>query len=156
MKKLATHWSVLNSVFIDEFSFFFIHFLFLYANDICLVFRSMHVKDIEKQLNEDLASMYDWFVDNKLSIHFCEYKTKSILFASKCIWIKQHSWVTWLGCILEETMPGESTHKVISKVNAILKSLHLKNKYLTPNLRHVLCNDLTQRRFDYATDIMVS
>ena len=104
------------------------------------------------------------------SIHFCEYKTKSILFASKCkieklqklgiiynnIWIKQHSWVICLGCILEETMPGESTHKVISKVNAILKSLHLKNKYLTPNLRHLLCNDLTQRRFDYAADIMVS
>ena len=27
--------------------------------------------------------MFDWFVDNKLSIHFGEDKTKSILFASK-------------------------------------------------------------------------
>ena len=27
--------------------------------------------------------LYDWFVDNKLSIHFGEDKTKSILFGSK-------------------------------------------------------------------------
>ena len=27
--------------------------------------------------------MCDWFIDNKLSIHFGEDKTKSILFASK-------------------------------------------------------------------------
>ena len=41
------------------------------------------VKDIEKQLNEDFANICDWFVDKKLSIHFGEDKTKSILFASK-------------------------------------------------------------------------
>ena len=38
---------------------------------------------IEKQLNEDFENLCDWFVDNKLSIHFGEDKTKSILFASK-------------------------------------------------------------------------
>ena len=27
--------------------------------------------------------LYDWFVDNKLSIHFGDDKTKSILFGSK-------------------------------------------------------------------------
>ena len=32
-------------------------------------------------MNED--NICDWFVDNKLSIHFGENKTKSILFASK-------------------------------------------------------------------------
>ena len=57
--------------------------LFLYADDTCLVFQSKNVKDIEKQLNEDFAHICDWFVDNKLSIHFGEDKTKSILFASK-------------------------------------------------------------------------
>ena len=122
--------------------------LFLYADDACLVFQSKNVKDIEKQLNEDFAHMCDWFVDNKLSIHFGEDKTKSILFASKSkikklqkleiiynnIRIKQHSRMTYLGCILEETMSGTSmAHKVISKVNARLKFLHRKNKYLTPN-----------------------
>ena len=141
--------------------------LFLYADDTCLVFQSKNVKDIEKQLNEDFAHICDWFVDNKLSIHFGEDKTlvKSILFASKSkikklqkleikynnIRIKQHSRVTYLGCILEETMSGESmAHKVISKVNARLKFLHQKNKYLTRNLRRLLCNALIQLRFDYA------
>ena len=130
--------------------------LFLYANDTCLVFQSKNVKDIEKQLNEDFSNICDWFVDNKLSIHFSEDKTTSILFASKRkikklqkpetiynnIRIKQHSRVTYLGCILEETMSGESmANKVISKVNARLKLLR-KNKYLTPNLRRLLCNAL--------------
>ena len=57
--------------------------LFLYADDTCLVFQSKNVKDIEKQLNEDFANICDWFVDNKLSIHFSEDKTKSILFVFK-------------------------------------------------------------------------
>ena len=57
--------------------------LFLYADDNCLVFQSKNVEDIEKQLNEDFANICDWFVGNKLSIHFGEDKTKSILFASK-------------------------------------------------------------------------
>ena len=92
--------------------------LFLYADDTCLVFQSKNVKDIEKQLNEDFANICDWFVDNKLSVQFGEEKTKSILFAAKCkikklqkleiiyhnIRINQHSRVTYLGCILEETM----------------------------------------------------
>ena len=51
--------------------------------------------------------------------------------------IKQHSRVTYLGCIVEETMPGHN--KVISKVNVRLKFLHRKNQYLTPNLcRHLI------------------
>ena len=56
----------------------------------------------------------DWFVDNKVSIHFGKGKTKFILFASKRkikklqkleiihnnIQIKQHSQVPYLGCII--------------------------------------------------------
>ena len=42
-------------------------------------------------------------------------------------------------------MPGESmANEVISKVNARLKFSHCKNKYLTPNLRRLLCNALMQ------------
>ena len=41
------------------------------------------INEIEKQLNVDFSNICDWFVDNKLSIHFGEDKTKSILFASK-------------------------------------------------------------------------
>ena len=57
--------------------------LLLYADDTCLVFQSKNFKAIEKQLNEDFADICGWFVDNKLSIHFGEDKSKSILFASK-------------------------------------------------------------------------
>ena len=139
--------------------------LFLYADETCLAFQSKNVNDIEKQLSEDFANICDWFVDYKLSIHFGEDKTKYILFASKRkikklqkleiiynnIRINQHSRVTYLGCILEETMSGESmAHKVIGKVNARLRFLHRKNKYITLNLRRLLCNALIQPHFDYA------
>ena len=40
-------------------------------------------KKIEKIPNEDFENICDWFVDNKLSIHFGDNKTKSILLASK-------------------------------------------------------------------------
>ena len=87
--------------------------LFLYADDSCLVCQHKDISEIEKQLNVDL---YDWFVDNKLSIHFEEDNTKSILFASKFkmknmkklntkygdIQIKQHSKVKWMKQCLEK------------------------------------------------------
>ena len=57
--------------------------LFVYADNTCLVFQNKNVKDIKKQLTEDFANLCDWFFDDKLSIHFGEDKTKSILFASK-------------------------------------------------------------------------
>ena len=48
-------------------------------------------------------------------------------------------------------MSGESmANKVIRKVNARLKFLQWKNKYLTPNLHHLLYNTLIQHHFDYA------
>lgn len=41
--------------------------LFLYPDDTCLVFQRKNVKDIKEQVNEDFASICDWFVDNKIS-----------------------------------------------------------------------------------------
>ena len=135
--------------------------LFLHADDTCQVFQCKNVKDIEKHSNEEFANTCNWFIDNKLSIHFVQDKTKSILFALKRkiqnleiiynnIRIKQHSRVTYRGCILEKIMSGESmANKVIRKVNARLKLLHRKNNYLIPNLRHLYCNVLIQPHFDY-------
>ena len=57
--------------------------LFLYADDRCLVCQHKDINKTENQLNEDFSNMCDWFVDNKLSIHFDQDKTKSIFFASK-------------------------------------------------------------------------
>ena len=56
-----------------------------------------------------------------------------------------------MGCILEAKMSGDSmAHKVIIKVNSRLKLLYRKNKYLTPNMRPLLCNALIQSHFNYA------
>ena len=57
--------------------------LFLYADDTCLVCQHKDINKTENQLNEDFSNMCDWFVDNKLSIHFDQDKTKPIFFASK-------------------------------------------------------------------------
>ena len=67
-----------------------------------------------------------------------DQKLKKLEIIYNNIRIKQQSRVTFLGCILEETMSGESmANKVISKVNVRLKFLHQKNKYLTPTLRRL-------------------
>ena len=139
--------------------------LLLYAEDSCVLYQHKEVKAIEQQLNEDFANLCDWFVDNKLSIHFGQDKTKSILFSTKRkvkkrdvlnilyknIEIKQYSKVSYLGCILDETLSGESMClKVIEKINAKLRFLYRKNKYLTPALRRMLCNAIIQPHFDYA------
>ena len=57
--------------------------LLLYADDSCLMYQHKDITIIEKILNEDFENICDWFVDNKLSIHFGDDKTKSILFLSK-------------------------------------------------------------------------
>ena len=119
--------------------------LLLYADDSVLLFTHKNVDIINDQLNRDFNSLCEWFVDNKLSIHFREGKTKSILFTSKNklkkvrnwsihrgdIQIKQHSKVTYLGCILDEDLSGESmATKVIGKINGRIKFLYRKNKFL--------------------------
>ena len=48
----------------------------LYADDTCIVFQHKSEIEIEKQLTRDFSSLCDWFVDNKLSIHFGQDKTK--------------------------------------------------------------------------------
>ena len=90
--------------------------LLLYADDSCILYQHKDVVQIEKRLNEDFENLCNWSVDNNLAIHFSEDKTKSILFASKWraknirqlnikykdINIKQHSKVTYLGCVLDD------------------------------------------------------
>ena len=139
--------------------------LLLYADDTCLIFQHNDIKEIEIQLNKNFSLICNWFVDNKLSIHFGEDKTKSILFSSKRkikkaiplniqykdIKIKQYSKVTYLGCILDETLSGESMAiHVINKVNSRLRFLYRQNKFLDIPLRRLLCNAMTQPFFDYA------
>ena len=65
--------------------------------------------------------------------------------------IKQYHTVTYLGCLLDETLSGESMAlKVINKINSRLRFLYRKNRFLSPPLRRLLCNSLIQPHFDYA------
>ena len=139
--------------------------LLLYADDSCLVFEGKEIQEIETRLNEDFNTLCDWFVDNKLSIHFGEDKTKSILFGSKRklknlremdiahgdIKIKQHSQVVYLGCILDQRLSGNAMGlKAIGKINGKLKFLYRKQSFLSPYLKRLLCNSLIQPHFDFA------
>ena len=84
-----------------------------HGDDTSIVFQHKSKIEIEKQVIRDFASVCDWFVDKKLSIHFGQDKRKSILFGTKHklrnakslnivyngIEIKQHARVKYLGCI---------------------------------------------------------
>ena len=122
-------------------------------------------KIIGDQLNKDFNSLCEWFIDNKLSIHFGEEKTKSIFFGTKQLLhkgkslnirygdteIKQHTKVTYLGCILDNDLSGESmVTKRLSLINGRLKFLYRKQKFLTYSLRRLHCNALIQPHYDYA------
>ena len=94
-------------------------------------------KDLEriKELTKSLSNIFNWFVDNKLSIHFGEDKTKS-LFSTKNrtvdiqygdVKIKQYSKVTYLDCEFDERLSVEAMAlKVIKKINGRLKFLYRK------------------------------
>ena len=57
--------------------------LFLYADDTCLLFQHKDLERVKEELTKNFSNICDWFVDNKLSIHFGEDKTKSMLFFTK-------------------------------------------------------------------------
>ena len=57
--------------------------LILHVCDSCLVYHHKNVKEIERNLNKNFLDVRDWSVDNKLSIHSGEEKTKCILFGTK-------------------------------------------------------------------------
>ena len=137
----------------------------LYADDTCIIFQHKNVTEIKKQQLRDFSSLRDWFVDSKLSVHFCQDKTKSILFGTKnkfrnakvfnimCngIEIKQYKKLKHLGCVLDQSLSaGPMALNVIEKLNSGLKFLHRQNHFLTPPLRRLLCNALIQPLFDYA------
>ena len=101
-------------------------------------------------------------MDNKLSIHFGEDKTKTILFSSKNrsknadkieirrhdIILKQFDIVEYLGYLMDCTLSGEQmTLKVLGKINGRLKMLYREGKYLGQRLRRMLSNALILVKF---------
>ena len=108
--------------------------------------------------------MIDWFVDNRLSVHFGEDKIKSILFppkyrlksigqidiSYKVVKIKHFSKVTYLGCVLDECLTGESmAMQVHTKVTSKLKFWYRENRFLSEDLRRLLCKAFIQPHFHY-------
>ena len=106
--------------------------LFLYADYTCLVCQHKDINEIKKQL-KDFESICDWFVDNKLSIHFAtKFKLKKVRKLNikyGDIQIKQHSKVKYLECMLDETMSRKTRAlSVINKINSKLKFLYQKKQ----------------------------
>ena len=94
---------------------------------------------MRKKLNLNFPSLCDWFIDNKLSIYLGKDKTKSILFGTKLnviraeqlhivygsVKIKQYTKFTYLGCILDKFLSGESmAFHVLNKINSKLRFLY--------------------------------
>ena len=87
-----------------------------------VLFQYKDLERIKEELTNNFSNICDWFVDDKLSIHFGVDKTKSILFPTKNrkrkigtlniqygdIKIKQYSKVTYLNCELDKSLPGEA------------------------------------------------
>ena len=108
-------------------------------------------------ISTNFSSLCDWFIDNKLSIHLGEEKTKSNFFETKRnikraeplnivygnVKIKQYTKVTYLGCILDESMLGESmVLLVLNKINSRLRFFYRQNRFLKKPLWRKLCNTM--------------
>ena len=74
---------LLFSIYVNDMSQAVKCDLFLYVDDTRLACQHKDINKIANQFNEDFCNICDGFMDNKLSTHFGEDKTKSILFASK-------------------------------------------------------------------------
>ena len=84
-------------------------------------------------MEKGFSSLCEWFIDNKLPIHFGEDKTKSILFTRSKTQakvnisfqdhlIKQYNCIEYLGCFLDYNLNGETmARKVLNKINGKLK-----------------------------------
>ena len=94
-----------------------------------------------------------WTRQNKIILFGTKHKlrnAKSLNIVYNGVETRQHAKVKCLGCILDESLSGESIAlNAMDKVNSRLKFLHSKNRFLIPSLRRVLCNAKIQPLFDY-------
>ena len=120
---------------------------------IYITFQYETVKEIEDQLKFNLSSLCNWFIDNKLSIHLGEVKTRSILCGTKFnikrtkpsnivydnVKVRQYSKVTCLGCILDESLSGESmVLHVLNRINSGVRYFYRQNKFVNKLLHSSL------------------
>ena len=61
--------------------------------------------------------------------------------------------MTYLGCVLDKKMSEEQmVSKAINKINGKLKFFYRKNRFLSPELRRMLCNALIQSQITQNTN----
>ena len=92
------------------------------------------LKKTENVFNKQFSSLCQWFIDNKLSIHFGEGKAKSIIFSKmrglKEITIsfaghsiKQHKTVEYLSYQLDSKLSGEAMASNICHMHNFWKGM---------------------------------
>ena len=99
---------------------------YLHADDTCVFYQHENVKKIENVLNKEFSWLCQWFIDNKLSIHFGQDKTESIFFSKMRdlreinisfagYSIKQHQTLEYLGCQLDSNLSVEAMASKVLK-----------------------------------------
>ena len=77
----SSSWTAPFSITCKWFSTIIIRSRLLFVCRWHLIFyQHEDVKKIENFLNKDFSSLFQWFIDNKQSVHFVKDRTKSILF----------------------------------------------------------------------------
>jgi hypothetical protein len=150
-------------IYVNDMSAVVKNKLLLYADDSAILVSHKDRVVVEKLLSEDLHSVSEWLIDNKLSLHLG--KTESIVFCSKpkqksnptlnvsCKGtnIQSTSSVKYLGVTLDQTLSCEEiAMNVIKKANSRIKFLYRKRQFLTKYTKRLLAFSLIQCHFDYA------
>ena len=61
--------------------------------------------------------------------------------------------MAYLGCVLDKKMSEEQmVSKAINKINGKLKFFYRKNRFISPELRRMLCNALIQSQITQNTN----
>ena len=140
--------------------------LLLYAEDSGILVSGKNRQDVETLLSEDLHSLSQWLIDNKLSLHLG--KTETILFGSthklkpcseldvSCTGkdINSPKTVKYLGVTIDQTLSFDSmAQAILKKINAKLKFLYRNKQFLTQSTKKLLVMSLIQCHFDYGSCI---
>ena len=140
--------------------------LFLFADDSALLISGEDKLQVEEALSSELSKIRTWLTDNKLSLHLG--KTESILFGTKHSLrqmevndfkvkvddtvIASKEEITYLGCILDKYLSGESMGtKVVKIVNQRTKFMGRVSSFVNPQALRTLSGALIQPHFDYAS-----
>ena len=138
--------------------------LILYADDSALLVACKNCAIIQQRLSSELESIWEWLIDNKLSLHFG--KTESVVFGSKrslkgnnsidviCDGqiISSKLCLKYLGVELDQSLSNNQTaDNIVSQSNAKIKFLYQQRRHFNMKIKKLLTSALIQCHFDYAS-----